>query len=170
MTVDFRGWRYLELLLRERDAHGHGQYVWPYGGHSTIYRRPLMRKYINGLNLYFNNLPPRGGVTCFLSPIKALPTKKVKLRNPAIEIGGRRVVFPVALESGAYIEFESESDCRLYSERGELIGRIQPEGERPLLAAGNNEATFTCEGPDGYRARANVTVISQGEPLGGKRP
>jgi len=122
----------------------------------------------DGLNLYFNNLPAHDSVTCFLSPIKALPTKKVTLRNPAVEISGRRITFPVALESGAYLEFESESDCRLYDERGALIRRIQPRGERPLLASGENQVHFTCKGPEGCRARANVTVISHGEPFGGE--
>lgn len=170
VTVDFEGWRYFGFLLRERDAGKHIRHVWPYGGHSMIYRRALARKYINELNLYFNNLPPDESVTCFLSPIKALPTKKVTLRNPAIEISGHRITFPVDLESGAYLEFESGSDCRLYDEHGAMIGRIQTQGERPLLAVGDNSVKFTCEGLDGYRARANVTVISHGKPLGGKHP
>ena len=170
VTVDFKGWRYCEFLLRERDAHGHIQYVWPYGGHSTIYRRGLQRKYIEQLNLYFNDLPPQESVTCYLGPIKALRTKKVTLRNPTVEIDGRRIAFPATLDGGSYLEFESESDCRLYDESGKLIGRIEPQGERPLLAAGENQVTWNCQSPQGYRARANVTVVSHGELFGGKRP
>ena len=105
---------------------------------------------------------------CFLSPIKALPTRKVTLRDPSVEIADRRITFPAALESGAYLELESDSDCRLYDERGEMIRRIVPRGERPLLAPGENQVRFTCQGPEGYRARANVTIISHGEPFGGK--
>ncbi len=163
VTVDFNGWRYCEFLLRERDAHRHSKHVWPYGGHSTIYRRGLQRKYIEQLNLYFNNLPPRESVTCYLSPIKALRTKKVTLLNPTVEIGGRRIVFPTALESGSYLEFESESDCRLCDERGKLIGQIQPQCKSPLFAAGENRVTWTCQNPLGYHGRANVTIISHGE-------
>jgi hypothetical protein len=31
VTLDFTGWRYVELLLRERDAERFAQYEWPYG-------------------------------------------------------------------------------------------------------------------------------------------
>jgi len=40
----------------------------------------------------------------------------------------------------------------------------------PLVAAGENQIAFTCEGPEGYNARANVTVITQGKPLRGVAP
>ena len=170
VTVDFHGWQYCEFLLRERDAHGHIRHVWPYGGHSTIYRRGLQRKYIDRLNLYYNDLPPKETVTCYLSPIKALRTKKVMLRNPTVEIGSRRIIFPTALESGSYLEFESESECRLYDERGRLVGQIQPRGESPLLVSGENRVTWSCQSPPGYRARANLALISQGGLFGGKRP
>ena len=169
VTVDFEGWRYCEFLLRERDAHRHSKHVWPYGGHSTIYRRGLKRKYIEQLNLYFNNLPPQDSVTCYLSPIKALRTKQATLRNPTVEIGGRRIVFPAALESGSYLEYESDSDCRLYDERGKLIGQIHPQGKRPVLAADENRVTWTCQARPGCRGRANVTVISHGGLFGGMK-
>ena len=170
VSVDFTGWRYCEFLLRERDAHRHSHYVWPYAGHSTIYRRPLKRKFIDQLNVYFNDLPPQDSATCYLSPIKALRTKAVTLHNPAVEIGPHRIVFPTDLPSGSYLEFESESDCRLYDERGKPIGRVRPQGKRPLMAAGDNRVTWTCEGLEGYRSRANVTLISHGMPFGGEHP
>lgn len=166
VTVDFRGWRYFELLLRERDAGRYGDYVWPYQGHYAVYRAPLVRQHVSELNLYLNDLPPQESVTCLLSPIKALPTKKVGLRNPSIELGGRRTAFPVTLESGAYLELSSPSDCRLYDERGALVRRFQPQAEVPVLAAGKNAVRFACEGPEGLSARAKVTVISYGEPFG----
>ena len=165
VDVDFTGWRYFELLLRERDAERHGDYVWPYSGTYQIYRSPLVREHVSALNLYYNNLPPSDSVKCYLSPIKALPTVKVKMENPSVTIGGKRIVFPVTLESGQYIEFASTSNCKLYDERGAVVEEIKPQGEAPTLAAGENTVTFTCAPPEGYNARANVTVISSGEPL-----
>jgi len=165
--VDFKGWRYFELPLRERDAEQFGDYVWPYGGYyAVVYRSPLIRSHVSRLSLYFNNLPPKDEVRCYLSPIKALRTKQVTLQNPRVTIGGTSVVFPVALKSGSYLEFTSASDCKLYDERGALLEEVQPEGNAPRLAAGENRVQFACEGPEGYRARANVTVISSGEPFG----
>jgi hypothetical protein len=169
VKVDFQGWRYFELLLRERDADQYEDYVWPYQGHYAVYRAPLVRNHVSELNLYFNNLPPGEGVTCFLSPIKALKAEKVTLRNPSVAVGGRRVVFPVALESGAYLELTSPADCRLYDERGALVRQFHLEEEVPLLAAGANQVTFACEGPKSLHARAKVTVISCGEPFSGER-
>lgn len=165
VDVDFKGWRYFELLLRERDAERHGDYVWPYSGTYQIYRSPLVREHVSALNLYYNNLPPSDSVKCYLSPIKALPTVKVKMENPSVTIGGKRIVFPVTLESGQYIEFASISDCRLYDERGAVVKEIKPQGEAPTLAEGENTVNFISTPPSGYNARVKVTVISSGEPL-----
>jgi len=165
VDVDFTGWRYVELHLRERDADRHWDYTWPYGGLCDVTRSPLIRDHVSALNIYYNNLPPNEAVKCLLSPIKALPVAKVKLANPAISIGDRKVVFPITLESGQYIEMESASDCRLYDERGALLQRLTPQGDVPRLAAGDNLVSFACAEPQGYNARAKVTLITQGQPL-----
>jgi len=166
VTVDFTGWRYFELLLRERDAEQFGRHQWPYSGHYAVYRSPLVSQHTSELNLYVNELPPGQEVACYLSPVKALKTAKVTLRNPAVQIGGRRIVFPVEVPSGGYLELESPSECRLYDERGALVEKVEPQGDVPQLAAGANQVHFTCQGPEGLRARARVTVISCGEPFG----
>ena len=149
VKVDFHGWRYFELLLRERDAESCGDYVWPYGteDHYAIYRSPLVRRHVSGLNLYFNDLPAQAEATCYFSQIKALKAVKVKLRNPAVQIGGRRIAFPGTLESGAYLELNSASDCKHYDERGTLLEEVKPQGDIPLLAAGDIPVRFACEGP-----------------------
>lgn len=170
VDVDFQGWRYFELLLRERDAQRHQDYLWPYGGPCEVGRTPLLRGQVGAFNLYYNELPPGEEVKCYFSPIKALPVVKVKLTNPAVTIGGHRLVFPVTLESGQYLEFEPPAGCTLYDERGAVLQHLMPEGEVPVVAAGENQVTFTCEGPKGYNARANVTIITQGKPLRGVTP
>jgi len=117
------------------------------------------------LNLYYNNVPPGQTVTCYLSPIKALPVVKVKLKDPSVAIGGRTIIFPVELESGCYIEFNSPDDCKLYDPDGKVIRDVKPQGEIPTLNAGENEVKFTCGGTQGYNLRATVSVITHGEPL-----
>lgn len=165
VKVDFTGWRYVELHLRERDAAAYGEYVWPYGDSYSVYRNPLIRGAVNGLNLYLNGLPPNGSATCLIGPVRALPTTRVKLRNPAVQIGSRTISFPVTLESGQVLEFDSAADCRLYDERGKLLGKVQPIGEVPTIAPGESAVRFACEGQAGYRTRAHVTVIVSGEAL-----
>ena len=170
IKVDFKGWRYFELLMRERDAAAYHDYKWPYGAHCVLHRSPLVRHVVSKLTAYLNNLPPDDEVTCYLSPIKALRTQKTVLRNPAIEIEGKRLVFPVDLESGMYIEFESPGDCRLYDERGRLLQWLQPQGDVPRLVSKDNTITLTCQGTEGFRSRAEVTVITEGLPLSDRNP
>jgi len=170
VEVDFAGWRYFELLLRERDAAAYHDYRWPYGAHCVLHRSPLVRRAVSKLTLYLNNLPPHEEATCFLSPVKALRTRKVVLRNPAIELGGKRLVFPVDLESGMVVEFEPPSDCRVYDERGRLVARLAPQGEVPTLSPGDNRVAFTCDGTQGFRSRAAVTLVTCGPPLRGHKP
>jgi len=170
IKLDFNGWRYFELLLRERDAAAYHDYKWPYGSHCVLHRSPLVRHAVSKLTAYLNNLPPQDEVVCCLSPIKALRTRKVILQNPTIEIGGKRLVFPVDLESGMYIEFESPDDCRVYDERGNVVQWLEPQGDVPTLTSGDNQITFTCKGTDGFRSRAEVTVITCDEPLRDRMP
>ncbi|HID75592.1 MAG TPA: hypothetical protein EYP56_06295 [Planctomycetaceae bacterium] len=170
IKIDFEGWRYFELLFRERDAGAYHDYKWPYGAHTPLHRSPLVRHVVNKLTLYLNNVPPGEEVTCYLGPIKALRVREVVLRNPTIELNGQRVTFPVELASGMAIEIESADDCRLYDARGELIGWVRPRGDLPQLRPGENSVRFTCQGPEGLRTRAEVTLVATGEPIRGRNP
>jgi hypothetical protein len=171
VDVNFEGWRYFELLFRERDAERHGDYDWPYGGTSALYRAQLIRDHTSGLSLWFGNLPQNDSVRCLLRPIKALTVHKVKLANPAVTIGGARLVFPVTIESGQSIEFGLAPECRLHDERGAILQTVRPEGPTPRMETGENPVTVTCDTPDGRPARLKVTIITYGEPFGAaKKP
>ena len=165
LDVDFRGWRYVELHLRERDADRFGDYIWPYGGRSAVFRAPLIRSHTSALAVYYNDLPPGDEVECFLGPVRALPVVKVKLGRPALSVGSGRLELPVTLESGQYLEMESPADIRVYDERGALIDRLTLPDDPPRLEAGENRLAFTCTGPAGYRTRAKVSVVARGEPF-----
>ena len=164
IIVDFTGWRYFELV--EPEGQRHADYRWPYGDVYSIYRESIRPASVESLNLYFNNLPPKDTATCYLSPIRALPTVKAKLRNPAVMLGGKTITFPVEIESGQYLEFRSPTDCKLYGPAGEALGDVIPQGDAPLLETGENPIKFTCEPLAGLNPRAHVTVISQGDLIG----
>jgi hypothetical protein len=125
---------------------------------------------VESLNLYCNNVPPKEAMTCYLSPLRAVPTVKAKLRNPAITVGEKTIVFPVEMESGCYLELRSPTDCKLYGPKGEMISEIKPQGDAPVLQAGENQVKFACEVEGGVNPRANVSVITQGETLRGMNP
>ncbi len=162
IIIDFTGWRYFELV--EPESRRWALYKWPYGDPYSIYRESVNFSQVSSLTLWLNNLPPGKTVTCHLSPIKALPLSKSVLRRPRVTVGGKTILLPVELESGSYLEMNSVADCKLYGPKGEPL-EIKPEGEIPELQTGKNELTFTCETSEGVNARANVTVISEGDPI-----
>jgi hypothetical protein len=159
VDVDFEGWKFYELHLRERDADRFVDYAWPYGGTSTVFRSPLIRSNASSLSIYYNHLPSDDQVQCRIGSIVALPVRKVKITDPAIEIGGSKIVLPVTLESGQYLELESTGQCPIFDERGARIGKISPKGDISVLTPGENRLSFSCEAPAGFRARVKVTVI-----------
>lgn len=168
LTVDFTGWRYFELV--EVEGERHADYAWPYGGIYADYRETVHMNAVEQFNLYCNNVPAKGDVTCYLSPVKAIPIVKAKLRNPAITIGGKTIRFPVEIETGCYLEFNSASDCKLYGPKGDLISEVKPEGEAPAVQPGSNDVKFACEAEGGLRPRAYVWVITEGEAVRGRNP
>ena len=166
ILVDFQGWRYFELI--EPEGERHANYVWPYGGAYAIYRESVYYANVESLNLFYNNLPPKETATCYLSPIRALPTVAAKLRNPAVSVGGKRIVFPVEIESGSYLEFRSLTDCKLYGPKGELLADVRPQGEVPVLEPGDNHVALQCDLPAGPTPRAHVWLFTQGDALPGR--
>jgi len=109
-------------------------------------------------------------VTCYLSPILALPAVTTKWSHLLFTIGGHTLVLPVEMKSGDYLEFRSPTDCKLYGQKGELLREVKPEGDVPVLEAGANEIEFRCDALADFNARAYVTVITEGEGLRGVNP
>jgi len=163
VIVDFTGWRYFELI--EPEGERYAQYSWPYGSAYAIYRESVNYGQIESLNLWYNNIPQGKAVTCSLKPIKALPLVSTKLINPAITIGGETITFPTEIETGSYLEFNSMSDCKLYGPQGGLIKEVIPQGQAPVLAEGDNRIECTYQVSDDVNGRANVTIISKGDPI-----
>jgi hypothetical protein len=114
-------------------------------------------------DIWYNQVPLHRNVTCYLSPIKTLPVIKNKISKPAITVAGRSIVFPVEIESGCYLEFTSQDDCRLYGPKRELLQPVKPEGAIPALQPGLNDLTFRCDNSVSS-PRAHVTVITHGDP------
>jgi hypothetical protein len=117
------------------------------------------------LQLWYNNLPAGKDVNCLIGPIKALPLVPVTINNPSISIGGEKLIFPVKMESGMYLEFKSQNECKLYGPKGEFLQDVQITGNIPDLIPGENEISFRCQGPDDVNSRVQITVISEGNPL-----
>jgi hypothetical protein len=82
-----------------------------------------------------------------------------------LSINGKAIVLPVEMPSGSYLEFNASNDCILYGSKGEIISRITPGGDIPVLSTGENQVRVSCDPVDGPPPRLKLTVISYGEPL-----
>ena len=164
ITVDFTGWRYCELI--ETESTRWSDYTWNDGkGLYNVYRELIDFEHIESLGMWFNDVVPGEEVRCFISPVKALPMVSNTIKNPSVTIDGQTIFFPVTMKSGDYLEFFSQSDCKLYGPKGELIAEVTPVGDPPVVTAGSNSISFTCDEKTGFSTRANVTVIGYGDPL-----
>jgi hypothetical protein len=174
VKIDFTGWKYFELV--EIESTEFSNYIWPsleISPNSLVddffvyksYMLNIQFQRVDKLQLWYNNLPAGKKVSTILGPIKALPVVLNTITNPSIMIGGEKITFPVRMDSGMYLEFRPATDCKLYGPKGELLGEIVPEGAVPDLANGDNEVSFSCNGPKGIETRVQVTLISEGTPL-----
>jgi len=166
VKIDFTGWKYFELV--EIESSRISDYSWPDDSHFYVYdsyRHNIHFGNIESLQLWHNNLPEGREVTTVIGPVKAIPVATGTVENPAVTVAGKKIVFPVKMESGMYLEFRSMTDCKLYGSRGELLEEVRPVGAVPELKKGKNELIFSGESRDVYNARLQVTVISEGAPL-----
>lgn len=163
VVVDFEGWKYIELV--EMESERYNDYRWPYGNIYSIFRERVNFQYVDQLSIWCNNIPLNGSICCWLGPIRALPQRNLSLQNPSIAIGTAEIVFPVTLETGQYLEFNSMSDCKHYGKDGELIQDVKPLGVHPVLMPGDNLLHFQADNPDEISTRARITIISHGDPL-----
>jgi len=166
VKIDFTGWKYFELV--EIESSEISNYIWPDDSHFYVYdsyRHTVEFGSVDRLQLWYNDLPADQEVNCVLGPVKALPIVSGTVENPSITIGGEKVVFPVTMESGMYLEFRSVDDCKLYGSKGELLMEVKPKGTIPYLVNGDNTLIFSGSGSREVNTRVQVTVISEGQPL-----
>ena len=163
VQVDFTGWKYFELI--EVESERHYDYRWPYSEAYSVLREVVELGHTEKLNVWCNDVPLKKEIQCWIGPIKALPLVDITIENPTLTVGNQKIVFPAKLQTGQYLEFYSQDDCKLYGKKGELIGEIRPQGDVSGLLHGENPITFTCDGPADVNVRVRVTVISQGEAI-----
>lgn len=164
ITINFKGWKYFELV--ETESSESSKYNWPFSAdHYAAFFHSLTFGSVEKFQIWYNNLPKNKPVECLIGQVKALPIITGKVINPSVTIGGKNLVFPVEMESGMYIEFNSLSDCKLYGSKGEFLQDITPQGQTPNFVYGNNQIAFESTGANGINPRAQVTLISHGKPL-----
>jgi hypothetical protein len=171
VTLDFTGWRYVELLARERDVERMTDYAWPYGGAYDIYRNPLDMAHISQVTFYLNDLPAGDSVDVTVSPVMALPVQSAQLKSPALALNGQTLTLPLTLDSGDFVELEPDGLCTHYNDKGDPLASIHcGTGGSPVLRSGANALLFSCVRPPNVSARAEVSLSAFGVPFGTPNP
>ncbi len=157
VTLDFTGWRYVELVEPEGERWSH--YHWPYGDPYSIYREALQAGQITSLGVWFNDLPPGREVVCYLEELRAVTLDNATMTTPEVSVGGVMLRFPCTLRSGQYLEFSPPGPARLYGPDGAQLSEVHPEGTIPMLLQGSNDLRFAAAAP----VRGRVTITARGD-------
>jgi hypothetical protein len=148
VTVDFNGWRYIELV--ETESERWSDFIWDDGKSLyNVYRENIHFDAIESFSVWYNNLAAGKKVTCQLSPIKAIPMVSGTFSHLKLRINGQEIIFPVAMVSGDFLEFNSAHDCIHYGPKGQQKGTVQPIGTVPNLRHGVNDIILECTSADG---------------------
>lgn len=162
VVLDFKGWKYFELV--EIESARFNDYLWPDEYHNVYnsYFYKVVFTCVDKLQIWVNNVPAGKEVEVHIGSIKALPLRKQTIENPAIEIGAKKLIFPVEMEAGMYLEFEHLDDCRLYTPEGKFLQKVKPVGAVPMLQSGENLVKFTHPSPGRLTSRAQLMLTLSG--------
>ena len=161
VRLDFTGWKYVTVLLRERDAARRPSYEWPSElGYAATYRNFVDPRHLDSVSVLLNDVASGGRTTVEVGEIHALEQVPAKFENAAVTVNGASVVVPFAMTSGEYAELEADGWTH-YSAMGEKLA-VAGATALPKLAAGENAVAL--DAPEG--ARAEVTLFA----LGATRP
>ena len=163
VRLDFKGWRLVTLLQRERDADESQAFVWPYDHQdrlntpAEIFRASISGKTVGSLQFYLNGIPRGSSAQVEIGAWDTLPLKKTTLaKGAAVTVGARTFVLPFALASGEYAELKDGAWWH-FAETGEPVERVVAGGEPLTLEKGANAVSLKADG------RAEVTFFALGE-------
>ena len=164
VNLDFTGSRVFTLV--ESESSRWSDYVWDDGKSLyNAYRETIDFSAVESVSVWLQHLPPGRKTEVRLGPVRALPLRAGRVRNPHIRLGGQIIEFPVELASGSWLEGNGPGDCAAYGSKGEPLGKVKPVGDWPTLPAGAVQVRFSCDSAAGPAPRARFTVFSQGPEL-----
>lgn len=167
IKIDFTGWRYFELV--EIESEKYNDYIWPEPYRvDTSFEGQISFPHINKIQFWYNNIPTNKSVRILLTEVKALPLVTDEIKNPTITINGEKIIFPITMKSGMFLEFQSATDCKLYGNKGEFLQNVSVLGNVPTFKAGNNKVSFNCDNSLNINPRLQISIISEGNSLNNK--
>ena len=160
VRLDFKGWRYVTVLARERDSAEYHKYKWPYGGYAAIYRTMLNPEHLGTVSVFLNDIPKGSQASVEIGEMKAFEMETAAVKAAAVEVNGEVYTVPFALASGEYAELDGGSWTH-FSAKGEALRRL-PAAKMPRLNKGDN--ALKCR--NAATERVEVTLFA----LGAERP
>ena len=166
VRLDFKGWRRVDLLIRERDADLSDRYVWPYeqldrlNTPGSVFRCVIGGKTANKFTFWLNDIPPGGKTEVLIGAWDSISQAKTGLDAGAtVRINGTEFAVPFALASGERAELK---DCAWwhYAEDGTPLAR-QRTDMSVRLNEGDNAFQFS-PAANAQFSRVEVTVQGLG--------
>ena len=180
VKLDFKGWRYVELLFRERDTDEALAHVWPYRTSHPEQMSSLRTKGVKFARLFLNEIPVCAGeavldsnsndvaskapaVDILVSDIKALGLREMTCEDVRLRVNGKDLALPFdEMAAGDWAELDG-GVWNLYGEKGDFKARAA--GPELTLKAGENKFRYSASAVGGVQPRAEVTVFALGKPL-----
>ena len=97
--------------------------------------------------------------------MKAVPLVAEPVHDPVLVVNGQRLLLPVTMKPGMYVEMDAQGEGVLYGSKGERLQEVRAVGPMPVLNSGGNTVRFSCGPFSGARPRVKVTIIAEGEPI-----
>ncbi|MDD4016747.1 MAG: hypothetical protein PHV28_02275 [Kiritimatiellae bacterium] len=168
IRLDFNGWRYFALQLRERDAYDYFHQKWPYAHYrintaTEVYRTEIMGRTVERVNLYLNDIPAGGKAHVEVTDVRSIGRHAVEITDAVVTLNGRDIPVPFTLKSTQVAEF-ADGVWTLIGDNGSPIAKAKA-APAPGLKKGANQLAWRAQAKGDY-PRVEVTLISvgQGEP------
>ena len=180
VKLDFKGWRYIESLFRERDPEETIKYAWPDRLSHPEQMSPFRPNSVYTARVYLNEIPVSAGegvldmgandasarqpsVDIRISDVKALSMCEPTCEDVKLRVNGTKVEVPFdEMAAGDWAELD-DGVWDLYGEKGDFKARAP--GPRLSLKAGENKFRFSADVSGGTQARAEVRMFVHGKPV-----
>ena len=164
LKLDFKGWRYVTFLLRERDAEAYSKMKWDISGDWEASRRVYNGPWwatdpsVEWVKVGLNEIPAGGSATVEIGEVRQFDVVKRPLSGAEVVVNGQALKLPFDMAAGDYAEL-ADGEWTLFDELGNPKRRAKC-GEIVSLEKGENKISFRASDAS---ARAEVTVFGLGE-------
>lgn len=163
VVVDFTGWRYVEIVQPEGDRlYDTWRPDMPYDDKRALWSFDYGR--VKALEVYLMHVPSGAEASVSFGRVEGLAEIARPVSDPALEVGGRILRLPLAMQPDDVLELRGET-ATLYDANGHLLRQDVLKGSVQALPAGDTPVTFSSTAGKEFSQRALVSVITEGPPV-----